>query len=400
MTAARCGILFVHGADEWYGSDVVLYDTIRALEGSEFHAHVILPDDIESELPSETRLSGRLAAIGVPVTTMPLAVMRRRYMTLRGVLGVAMRARTSVSGVLRAVDVADIGLVHSHTSTVLTGARVAARLGVPHVWHVSEIVEHPRIVRYLLARTIARSADRVVAVSEAVRNHLSATVPAIRARCDVIFNALDTTPFTAVSAAAARTRLGLPDGLIVGMIGRVGTMKGQEVLLAAAPAILRDHPCTTFLLVGGVLHNRVADMDRLMALAASVGVASQVRVMGFNDDVASVLAAMDVVVQPSVRPESFGMTVLEAMASGRPVVAAAHGGVLETVLDGETGVLVPPMDAVALARAINMLLSDPALRERMGAAGRLRVQAEFSPTAFREGYLRVYRELVAAQPGA
>jgi glycosyltransferase involved in cell wall biosynthesis len=170
-------------------------------------------------------------------------------------------------------------------------------------------------------------------------------------------------------------------------------MKGQEILLAAAPAILRDHPDTTFLLVGGVLNNRTEDMDRLRTLATTLGVASRVRILGFDSDIVAVLAAMDVVVQPSVRPESFGMTVLEAMASGKPVVAAAHGGVLETVRDGETGLLVSPGNAPELAGAINRLLSDPALRERMGAAGRARVEAEFGLAPFREGYLRVYREL-------
>lgn len=394
MTAARRGILFVHGADEWYGSDVVLYDTIRALEGSEFHAQVVLPDDIESELAPETRLSGRLSAIGVPVTTLPLAVMRRRYMTPRGILGVAWRAQTSVNRVLGAVDASDIGLVHSHTSTVLTGARVAMRLGVPHVWHVSEIVEHPRIVRFLLSRMIARSTDRVVAVSEAVRSHLSATAPAIRDKCDVIFNALDTAPYCVGSTVTARDRFDLPGGLVVGMIGRVGTMKGQEILLAAAPAILKNHPDTTFLFVGGVLNNRTADIDRLKALATTLGVGARVRILGFDADVISVLSVMDVVVQPSVRPESFGMTVLEAMATGKPVVAAAHGGVLETVRDGETGLLVPPGNPAELARAVNRLLSEQALRERMGAAGRARVQEEFGLPAFRDGYLRVYRELI------
>jgi glycosyltransferase involved in cell wall biosynthesis len=323
--------------------------------------------------------------------------MRRRYMTPTGISGVARRAAISASVALRAIDVEDIRLIHSHTSTVLTGARIASRLGVPHVWHVSEIVERPRVVRYLLAHAISRSSDRVVAVSEAVRDHLSATAPAIRGKCDVVFNALDTARFGKVSVRASRALLGLPDVPVVGMIGRVGTMKGQEILLAAAPEILRRHPETMFLLVGGVLHDRTADMDRLLALAESLGIQSRVRIFGFEADVATVLAAMDVVVQPSVRPESFGMTVLEAMASGKPVVAAAHGGVLETVHDGVTGLLIPPRDPGALAAAIGTLLSDDALRQRMGEAGKLRVQTEFSLAPFREEYLRIYRELLQSR---
>ena len=396
--SARRLILFVHGSDEWYGSDIVLFDIIQALKGSEFDAHVVVPDDIESELSAETRLSGRLRSIGVPVTTTALAVMRRRYMTPAGVVSVARRARSSVESVLQSVDRQEIALVHSHTATVLTGALIAARLGVPHVWHVSEIVERPRLVRYLLAKAIARSADRVVAVSEAVSEHLSATAPAIGRKCDVIFNSLDPTRFLANTACSSRARLGLSDGPVVGMIGRVGTMKGQEILLRAAPSVLRDHPTTTFLLVGGVLHNRTTDLDRLTALARRLGVEQHVRIMGFDSDVPGILQAMDVVVQPSVRPESFGMTVLEAMAAAKPVVAAAHGGVLEIVRDGETGLLVVPGDPDGLARAISTLLASTALRERMGAAGRERVLSHFSTTSFRDGYLRTYRQVLDRNP--
>jgi glycosyltransferase involved in cell wall biosynthesis len=216
----------------------------------------------------------------------------------------------------------------------------------------------------------------------------------------VIFNALDTAPFGAIDSRAAREHLGLPDGSVVGMIGRVGTMKGQEILLAAAPAILKHHPNTTFMLVGGVLNNRFQDIDKLKDLAEMLGVASHVRLFGFDENVARVIAAMDIVVQPSTRPESFGMTVLEAMASRKPVVAAAHGGVLETVRDGVTGVLFPPSDSEALATVINDLLSDGELRARMGEAGRALVDEKFSLEPFREGYLRIYRGMAEARSPA
>jgi glycosyltransferase involved in cell wall biosynthesis len=400
VSSRRRGILFLHGADEWYGSDVVLHDIVRGLEGSEFDPYVVVPDDIVSELPEQVRLSGRLREIGVPVVSLPLAVLRRKYMTPGGMTGVGLRLRTSPGRVLRTVDAGTIDIVHSHTATVLTGALVAAKLQVPHVWHVSEIVEHPRIMRFMLAHGIAHSADRIVAVSGAVRDHLAATVPTIQSKCTVIFNAVDTDRFGGIAVDEARARLGLEGTTVVGMIGRVGTMKGQEILLAAAPAVLRAHPRTTFLLVGGVLHNHTADIDKLAALATSLGVQHSVRILGYNADVATVLAAMDVVVQPSVRPESFGMTVIEAMACGKPVVAAAHGGALETVCDGVTGVLVPPRDSVALATALNTLLADPALRVRMGRAGQQRARVMFSKPAFEDAYLRLYRGICPTRVSA
>ncbi len=387
-------ILFVHGADEWYGSDVVLYDIVRSLEGTEFSARVIVPTDSASQLRDDVRLSGRLRAMGVPVVSLPLGVMRRRYMTASGIGGLVRRTSGSVGAVIGAVDPTRIVAVHSHTATVLTGALVARKLGVPHVWHVSEIVERPRIVNWMLTRAIERSATRVIAVSHSVREHLATTVPAIRAKCDVIHNSVDTSRVGEVDVASARARIGVPtSGRVVGMVGRVGTMKGQEVLLAAAPAILRAHPETTFLLVGGVLDGRIADMHALEALATRLGVRDHVVIRDFDEDVGSVIAAMDVLVQPSVRPESFGMTVVEAMAAGIPVVASAHGGALETVSDGETGLLVPPRDCDALANAINKLLSDDTLRARMGRAGRARAAREFSYDTFAERYRAVYTEI-------
>lgn len=393
MSDGRRGILFVHGADEWYGSDVVLYDIIRGLEGTEFDPYVVVPDDVASELPESVRLSGRLRALGIPVVSLPLAVLRRRYMTPAGMVSVVRRLRTSVSAVLEELPVGAISLVHTHTATVLTGASVAKQLKVPHVWHVSEIVERPAFVRHSLARKIARSADRVIAVSNSVADHLASSAPSIRGKCTVIYNALDPAPYELADGSNVRAQLGI-SGLVVGMVGRVGMQKGQEVLLAAAPKILSAHPDTTFLLVGGVLDKRADGVRALEAISLRLGIAANVRLVGFVQNIASMVAAMDVVLQPSTRPESFGMTVLEAMAAGKPVVAAALGGVLETVRDGETGLLVPPSDPRALARAVNRLLSDQALRARMGAAGRARVHAKFGLDAFRGDYLRVYRELL------
>jgi glycosyltransferase involved in cell wall biosynthesis len=393
VSGERRGILFVHGADEWYGSDVVLYDIIRALEGTEFDPYVIVPDDIESELPAKTRLSGRLAKLGVPVYRLPLAVMRRRYMTPSGIWNISRRIRTSAQAILRSVPPGSIRLVHSHTATVLSGSRVAKLLGVPHVWHISEIVEKPAAVRYLLARTIERSSDRVVAVSHAVSDHLAMSAPRIARTCQVIHNAIDPISFANASGKEVRERLGIADGLVVGMLGRVGTWKGQEVLLRATPAILRCHERTTILLVGGVLDNRFEEFEKLRSLARDLGIASNVRIVGFEADAARVIAAMDVVVQPALRREPFGMPAVEAMAACKPVVASAHGGLLEIVSHGETGMLFPPGDSAALSDAVNLLLQDAGLRHRMGVAAQESAKSRFSIANFAAGYLQLYRSL-------
>jgi glycosyltransferase involved in cell wall biosynthesis len=114
-------------------------------------------------------------------------------------------------------------------------------------------------------------------------------------------------------------------------------------------------------------------------------------VHGFRTDVADVLAAIDIFVQPSIRPDPFPTTVLEAMASAKPVIATAHGGACEMVVPGETGLLATPGDARALADAILQMLANDVLRRRAGEAGRRRVMQEFSIEAFDRRYLEMYR---------
>jgi glycosyltransferase involved in cell wall biosynthesis len=396
MSDRRSTILFVHGADEWYGSDYVLYEIVRALGGTEFDAIVLVPDDVSSELPPETRLSGRLRALGVPVHSVPLTVLRRRYMTPTGFARLLRQAPPSLRAAMDAIRGRNIAMVHSHTATVLTGASVARALDVPHLWHVSEIVERPRAVRKWLSRKVARSSDRVVAVSNAVRNHLLETQPGAASAVTVIYNCVDVARFTGPANTVERA-VRRDGSLVVGMIGRVGTWKGQELLLQAARTVCGVVPDVRLVLAGGVLEGNFAALDKLRALASEYGISDHVTIQEYCADTPALLQSFDVFVQPSLRPDPLPTTILEAMASGLPVVATEHGGAPEMVSDGVTGLLTTPGDADAMARAIICLLHDPEARLKMGKAGYERVRRDFSFSAFSAAYLGCYRELAAAR---
>ena len=400
MSDSRRTILFVHGADEWYGSDYVLYEIVRALEGTEFDAMVLVPDDVSSELAPETRLSGRLRARGVPVHSVPLTVLRRRYMTPTGFARLLRQAPVSLRAAMDAISDSNIVMVHSHTATVLTGSRVAGVLRVPHLWHVSEIVERPRAVRKWLSRKVARSADRVVAVSNAVKNHLLDTQPGAASKLSVIYNCIDPARFAGGTCTPKRETIAAANSdapVVVGMIGRVGTWKGQELLLQAARTVCGVIPHAHFVFAGGVLEGNFAALDRLRSVARSYGIADRVTIQEYCADTPALLSTFDVFVQPSLRPDPLPTTILEAMASALPVVATRHGGAPEMVTDGVTGLLTTPGDADAMARAIVSLLHDPETRARMGKAGYDRVRRDFSFDSFSSAYLRCYRELAAAR---
>ena len=181
------------------------------------------------------------------------------------------------------------------------------------------------------------------------------------------------------------------------MIGRVGTWKGQELLLQAARTVCSVVPYVHVVLAGGVLEGNFAALDKLRALASEYGIADRVTIQEYCADTPALLRSFDVFVQPSLRPDPLPTTILEAMASGLPVIATEHGGAPEMVSDGVTGLLTTPGDADAMARAIICLLHDPEARLKMGKAGYERVRRDFSFSAFSAAYLECYRELAAAR---
>ena len=174
-------------------------------------------------------------------------------------------------------------------------------------------------------------------------------------------------------------------------IGRLDPQKGHLDLLAALRHVAAALPSVR-LIIAGAPQQASADYEQaLRTAAAAPELAGRIHWAGHRDDVPALLAACDIVVQPS-HWEGFGLVLVEAMAAHRPVVATAVSAIPEVVHDGETGLLVPPHDPPALARALLRLCDDPARRARLGAAGAARVQAHFTATRMVRETLAVYAE--------
>jgi glycosyltransferase involved in cell wall biosynthesis len=162
------------------------------------------------------------------------------------------------------------------------------------------------------------------------------------------------------------------------------------VLFDALPAIHAAVPDVHARLIG---HEELSTVAELQAAAAERGVDHLVTFEGFRADVAQVMADLDVFVLPSLW-EGFGLVLLEAMAAGRPVVASAVGPIPEIVVDGVTGLLVPPGDPAALAEAVIKLLRDPELAAAFGRAGRARAERELRLDTMVERTEALYDELL------
>jgi glycosyltransferase involved in cell wall biosynthesis len=220
--------------------------------------------------------------------------------------------------------------------------------------------------------------DRVIAVSEATGRFHRTRNLVRRTRLDVVHNFVDYRRFEADESMriAMRAAFKVPAAsLLIGSIGDVIPDKGLIHLLRALPTILCALPAARLLVVGGGPTAYRAALERE---AERLGVSAMIIWAGQRTDVADIMKALDVFVLPSLE-ENFPLVVAEAMAAALPVVATAVGGVPECVSPGETGVLVPPADAAALADALMGLLCDAPLRCRLGETARQRVRQRFSP---------------------
>jgi len=244
--------------------------------------------------------------------------------------------------------------------------------------------------------------DHVIAVSEATRRFQHRVNLVRNSRLTTIRNFIDDRHRRSVlpdRRAAVRAQLGVDaSSPLVGVVGAVIPRKGQVYLVRALPKILAACPTARFLLVG-TMEFTSEYVREVHAVADRLGVASRIVWTGHRDDVAEILAALDLFVLPSLE-ESLPLTILEAMACGLPVVATAVSGIPEVVRQNETGILVPPRDSDALADAIISLLGDPERRRQFGQAGQRVVKTHHSietqVTAIEQALARVAGQRRAA----
>lgn len=268
-----------------------------------------------------------------------------------------------------------IDIVHTHVYNPGVYGRIAARwAGVPGVITTTHGVYYRRKwKRRFINRALAHYTDRQIAVSEAVKQDLIRYDWVRPESIEVMPTGIDLPPFQLeVDSADVRRELGLPgDSYVFGTVGRLEPPKGHVHLIRAFERVVNVNAHARLVLVGdGSLAKTLHEE------AARLGLAGRVVFTGSRRDVPYLLRAMDLFVFPSLW-EGQGLALVEAMASGLPVVASRVGGVSEVVSDGRTGRLVPPGSPEALAEAMLAVMANPARARAMGAAGRARTETVF-----------------------
>ncbi len=285
-----------------------------------------------------------------------------------------------------------VDIVHLHTGRATWLGGLAARMcGIPAV--TTRRMDKPIKKNWRSQLIYTRLVHKVVAISNGVADRLLAGgVP--QERIKVIYSAVEPSHLRPlVGREATRTTLGVSqETLVLLTLAALVFRKGLDVLLTALSLLAAEgiRPC---LWIAGDGPERPA----LETLAERLGLAHQVRFLGKRNDIGDLLAACDVFVIPS-RREGLGVSALEALAAGRPVVGSSVGGIKDAVVDGRTGILVPPDEPTALAHALLRILKDEVLREQLGSAGPERISQGFLATQMVASYEQLYRSLLEELP--
>jgi glycosyltransferase involved in cell wall biosynthesis len=350
--------------------------------------------DVVVAAPPEPRFEAAVAAGGARFVAAPMAG-RADWRSLAALARLLRRERFDV--------------VHTHCRNADLHGGLAARLaggGATLVAHLRGLLVdgNGELGRGLVDRVhrafLARFPAKLIAISEAVRRRALEALRVRPERVVVVRNGVDVRSFAAAAAPAAakvaRARLLAELGLdasstLLLQVGTLGRCKGQDLLLQALARL----PSVVVAAFAGDADPGAR--DSLGELARSLGVESRVRFLGPRDDVPPLLAAADVVVQPS-RWEGFGRAVAEAMAAGKPVVASGAGGLAELVSHERTGLQVDPERDDLLAAAIARLVDDRRLADRLGREARLFAEHELDARSTARGVARVLREAAGLAP--
>lgn len=290
-------------------------------------------------------------------------------------------------------------LIHSNGIKSHLLAFFAGLQSIPIVWHIHDFYGSRPLASKML-RWAAQSCSEGIAISQAVADDFHKV--AGPRPVSIIHNAIDVSRFFPchLDSQFPGDPASTPRGTLrVGMVATYARWKGQEIFFQSAAKILRILPGlpVQFYLVGGPIYQTAGSQyqeNDLRNRTLELGISEKMRLICFQTKPEKVYSNLDIVVHASTKPEPFGLTIVEAMACGRPVVASLAGGVAEIIEDGKDAIGVPPGNVDCLVGALKRLLLDPELRMRLGANAREKAVKRFDRNRIGVQIRRVYERVL------
>jgi glycosyltransferase involved in cell wall biosynthesis len=361
-------ILFIHQSAELYGSDKTLFYLVTNLDKNKFFPIVILPNEgpLKTELEKEK----------IKVIIAPVLKLYRKMFTPSNLVQFFKDYFKGIKTINTIKKEYKIDFIYSNTLAVLLGFFYCFFYKTKHIWHVHEIIESPTIFTKAFRFFLNKKTNTVlIHNSIATSNFWNC-----KGNNQVIWNGI--APFSEIEKEKKETiRKSVfksENEIILALVGRISRWKGQMLLLETFSELIKTNQNIKLVYVGSAPPNQEHFLDILKKKITELNLVKNVEIIPFQENINQLWQSIDIAVVPSTEPEPFGMVAIEAMMAKKPVVAANHGGLMEIVVDNETGFLVEPNNITVLKEALEKVISNPELRVVLGENGFQRAKEKFS----------------------
>lgn len=367
-------ILFIHQSAELYGSDKTLLVLVVDFKKRGLHPIVVLPE--------YGPLYDCLLNEGINTLVLPVLKVSRKMFSIKGVLAFPFQINTAIKRLDNALKDIKIDLVYSNTLAVLLGYFYAQKRKCKHIWHIHEIIRHPKLVKSIFSYLIQSKANSTIIYNSIATQQFWEKMNS-PTNHSVVWNGLKKPEQNLWSADELRLFRqqkfnAQPDDIIIGLVGRINKWKGQILLLEAFAQIAPKFQNIKLVYVGSCPPNQEEYLAALEMQIKGHKLLDRVSILPFQPNIWQIWQTLDLAVVPSIEPEPFGLVAIEAMLSQKPVIAAAHGGLLEIVDDGISGILFEPNNQSQLEHALTTLIENKALRIKFGLAGYHKALEQFT----------------------
>lgn len=381
-------ILYFHQSAELYGSDKTLFFLVKNLPKHDFRPIVVLPE--------EGPLSELLREFGIELIINPVIKLSRTMFSLKSLILFPFQSISSLYKINKKIANRSIDLVQTNTLAVLLGAFYAKWKGIDHVWHIHEIIEKPKILNKIYSFLVNRFSTIAVFNSEAALKSLIGPNERLKIKSTIIYNGVElpANSFTEKGDEdfASNNFKFQSETIVIGLVGRISRWKGQILLLNAFEKLIIENANVHLLFIGSPPKDQEYYLENLKSEIESKSLGKKVSILPFTANIWKYWSSIDIAVVPSTEPEPFGLVAVEAMLMGKPVVAAAHGGLVEIIDHNITGLLFEPNNVEELFSSLKLLVNNESLRNSLGLKGQKSVSERFTIDKYVHKFIELYQK--------
>jgi glycosyltransferase involved in cell wall biosynthesis len=384
-------ILFIHQSAELYGSDKTILMFICSLNKQKYLPVVILPFDGPLKREFEKN--------NIKVIIAPVLKLYRKMFTPSGFFKFFKEYKDGLKVLTELHKTYNFSIVYSHTLASLIGIVFAAKNKIKHLWHVQEIIAKPTFFNKGFVKLLSLKSNHIAVYdSKTTMEFWINGNTELAKKSEYVCNGLDVNQKpepNLIQTEKIRKEIYKvqSDEIVIALVGRINNWKGQPLLLDAFNLIQSKHANLKLVFIGSAPPNQEFFEKNLKSKITEYKLQEKVVLIPFQENIWQFWDAIDIAVVPSTEPEPFGMVAIEAMLSKKPVVAANHGGLTETVVHNHNGLHFEPNNVQQLAEALELLINNQQLRTLFGENGYQRTIEHFSLEKHVEKFETIFQNL-------